>query len=61
MLGFIIPGVGGDTIAVTQDGAPILLIRNSGLPVMAVVDARNGEHLRNISEMGLMGNRLEVP
>jgi len=57
----LIPGTGGDTLAVTQDSAPLLLVRNSALPVLAVLDAQSGAHLRDIKEIGLTGNRLTVP
>lgn len=57
----IIPATGGDTVAVTQDTEPLLLVRNSALPVLAVLDARSGTHLRDIMEIGISGNRLTVP
>ncbi len=57
----IVPATGADTVAVTQDTAPLLLLRNSQLPVIAVLDAQSGAHLRNISEIGITGNRLVVP
>ena len=57
----IIPATGGDTVAVTQDSEPLLLVRNSALPVLIVLDAQSGAHLRNILEIGITGNRLTVP
>ncbi|HIF98786.1 MAG TPA: hypothetical protein EYQ54_17505 [Myxococcales bacterium] len=57
----LVPATGADTVTVTQDSDPLLLVRNSGLPVMAVLDAESGVHLRDIEEIGLAGNRLAVP
>jgi methylamine dehydrogenase heavy chain len=56
-----VPPLGGDTITTTQDDAPLLLVRNSGLAVVAVLDAISGEHLRDLEQVGLTGNRLVVP
>lgn len=60
VLEWVLPGGGADTIAVSQDEAPVLFARNSQLGSVAVIDARTGEHLRNLSEAGLAGMRLEV-
>jgi methylamine dehydrogenase heavy chain len=57
----IIPSTGGDTLVVTQDSEPLLLVRNSALPVLAVLDAQSGAHMRDILEIGFSGNRLTVP
>ncbi|HIG01071.1 MAG TPA: hypothetical protein EYQ66_07175 [Myxococcales bacterium] len=57
----LVPATGADTVAVTQDATPLLLLRNSALPVMTVLDAQTGAHLRDIPEIGLTGNRLVVP
>ena len=57
----IIPSTGGDTLTVTQDSEPLLLVRNSALPVLAVLDAQSGAHMRDILEIGFSGNRLTVP
>jgi methylamine dehydrogenase heavy chain len=57
----MLPDDGADTITVSQDAAPLLFTRNSGLGTVAVLDARTGEHLRDLSEVGLAGMRLEVP
>ena len=61
LLGVVLPGGGADTIAVTQDTRPLLFVRNSRIGSIAVLDALSGEHLRNLTEVGLAGMRLEVP
>lgn len=61
LLDLLLPGGGADTIAVSQDAAPVLFARNSRLGAVAVLDARSGDHLRNLTEAGLAGMRLEVP
>jgi methylamine dehydrogenase heavy chain len=61
LLGTLLPDEGADTIAVTKDPAPLLFARNSRLGSVAVLDARSGEHLRDLTEVGLAGMRLEVP
>ncbi|MGH0033192.1 MAG: amine dehydrogenase large subunit [Myxococcota bacterium] len=60
LLDALLPGGGADTIAVSQDDAPLLFARNSQLGAVAVLDAETGEHLRNLFEAGLAGMRLEV-
>ncbi|MDG2332701.1 MAG: amine dehydrogenase large subunit [Myxococcota bacterium] len=57
----IVPATGGDTLAITQDDEPLLLVRNSSLPIAAVLDAQTGEHLRNLTEIGISGYQLTVP
>ena len=52
---------GADTIAVSRDDKPLLFARSSDLGAVAVLDARTGVHLRDFSEVGLAGARLEVP
>lgn len=61
LLESLLPDEGADTITVSRDTAPLLFARNSGLGTVAVLDARTGEHLRNLTEVGLAGMRLEVP
>jgi methylamine dehydrogenase heavy chain len=60
-LELLVPATGADTVTVTQDETPLLLLRNSSLPVIAVLDAESGVHLRDIEEIGFAGNRLAVP
>ena len=61
LLDRILPDEGADTIEVTQDAAPLLFVRNSEIGSVAVLDARTGETLRFLSEVGLAGMRLAVP
>lgn len=61
LLTAILPDEGADTIAVTQDAVPLLFARNTELGSVAVIDARSGEHLRDLREVGLSGMRLAVP
>lgn len=61
LLRALIPASGADTLTVTQDESPVLVVRNSGLPLVSVLDARTGAHLRDIHEVGVTGNRLTVP
>jgi methylamine dehydrogenase heavy chain len=61
LLDSVLPDEGADTIAVTQDDAPLLFARNSEVGSVAVIDARTGKHLRSFAEAGLAGMRLEVP
>ena len=57
----LLPDEGADTITVSQDAAPLLFARSSERGSIAVLDARTGEHLRDLTEAGLAGMRLEVP
>jgi methylamine dehydrogenase heavy chain len=57
----IVPNQGVHSIALTRDDAPLLFVRNAELGAVAVLDAVTGEHLRNITELGLAGPSLEVP
>jgi methylamine dehydrogenase heavy chain len=52
---------GADTITVSRDDKPLLFARSSELGAVSVLDARTGVHLRDFSEVGLSGARLEVP
>lgn len=56
----LLPDDGADTIAVSQDEAPLLFARNSERGAVAILDARTGEHLRDLAEVGLGGTRLEA-
>jgi len=53
------PGV--HSIAVTQDDAPLLFVRNADLGALGVLDARSGDHLRDIEEVGISGTTMVVP
>jgi methylamine dehydrogenase heavy chain len=55
-----IPTEGAHTIAITQDARPLLFARNAEVGVVAVLDGRSGEHLRNLDEVGIAGPTLGV-
>ena len=44
----------------TQDESPLLFVRNAEVGVIAVMDARSGEHLRNLENAGIAGPTLGV-
>jgi methylamine dehydrogenase heavy chain len=54
------PSDGAHSLAVTQDGAPVLFVRNAEVGVVAVLDARSGEHLRNLEDAGVAGATMAV-
>jgi hypothetical protein len=56
----VIPNDGAHSIVVSQDDAPLLFTRNADLGVVAVIDGRTGEHLRDLEEAGLAGPTLGV-
>jgi methylamine dehydrogenase heavy chain len=49
------PSDGAHSLVVTQDEAPLLFARNAEVGVVAVLDARSGEHLRNLEDVGIAG------
>jgi methylamine dehydrogenase heavy chain len=51
---------GAHTIAISQDAHPLLFARNAEVGVVAVLDGRSGEHLRNLDEAGIAGPTLGV-
>jgi methylamine dehydrogenase heavy chain len=61
LLKAIVPDEGADTVAVTRDANPLVFVRSSERGSVAVIDGRTGEHLRDLTEVGLGGSRLEVP
>lgn len=61
LLEWLLPNQGVHAIAVTRGDAPLLFARNAEFGALAVLDARTGEHLRSITELGLAGPTLEVP
>jgi len=61
LLGLILPSAGIHSVAVTQDDEPLLFVRNGDLGAVGVLDARTGEHLRDLEEAGLGGRVLTVP
>ncbi len=61
LMEWILPAGGAHTIAVSQDAAPLLFVRNGMLGSVGVVDALTGETLRFLTETGLTGPTLRVP
>lgn len=60
-LGWILPGPGAHTIAVTQDDAPLLFARNADVGAVGILNAETGEHVGDLEEVGLSGATLVVP
>ncbi len=56
-----LPNEGADTVAITPDDSPLLLLTSSDAPVIAVLDAGTGELLREIPEPGLAIGLLVTP
>ena len=54
------PSDGAHSLLVTQDAAPVLFVRNAEVGVVAVLDARSGEHLRNLEDAGVAGATMGV-
>jgi methylamine dehydrogenase heavy chain len=61
LLSRVIPNPGADSIAVTQDDEPLLLVGERESGAVGVYDARTGEHLRDLEETGIGGGLLVVP
>ncbi len=61
VIGWAIPNSGVGRIAVTQDEEPLLLMVG-GVPVsLSVYDARSGEFLRDVPNVGFFAGALQVP
>ncbi len=58
LLQLVVPPPGAHTIAISSDDAPLLFVRSAELGVVAVLDARTGEHLHDLDEAGLFGPQL---
>jgi len=58
---WVVPNPGADSMVVTQDDAPLLILGNAEFGALAVFDAISGEHLRDINSTGVVGGRLVVP
>jgi methylamine dehydrogenase heavy chain len=61
MADWIIPNPGADAVVVTGDAEPVLIVGHSEYGAIAVLDARTGEHLRDIAPTGIIGGGLTVP
>ena len=60
VMGMIIPSPGADTVVVTPDDAPLLIVGNGEVGAVAVFDAMSGEHLRDVAPSGIAGGGLTV-
>lgn len=58
---WVVPSPGADSIAVTRDLQPLLIVGHSEYGALAVLDAQSGEHLRDIAPTGIVGGGLMVP
>jgi methylamine dehydrogenase heavy chain len=61
LLRSLLPNEGAHSIVVTQDDDPVLFVRNLELGAASVLDADNGEHIRDLEEIGFAGALLVVP
>jgi methylamine dehydrogenase heavy chain len=61
LLTSLLPSPGADTLAVTQDDAPLLLAGQRESGAVGVYDATSGAHLRDLEETGIGGGLLVVP
>jgi hypothetical protein len=57
----VLPNHGVERIAVTQDGAPVLLAATAFPATLSVYDARSGEFLRDVAEVGIATNYVAAP
>src|SRR5262245_55266131 len=57
----LLPNPGADALAVTRDGAPLLLAGQRESGAVGVYDATTGVHLRDLEETGIGGGLLVVP
>ena len=61
LLQHLLPAHGAERIAVTQDDAPLLLAATAFPATLAVYDARSGNHLRDVREVGVAVNYVAAP
>lgn len=57
----LLPNPGADRILVTKDAAPLLFTGTMFPSTLLVHDARSGELLRDVSEVGVAGGLLSAP
>jgi methylamine dehydrogenase heavy chain len=57
----VVPNGGADSLVVTPDDEPLLVLSSQEAPVLAVLDADSGELLREISEPGIAIGMLVTP
>ena len=58
LLRWILPADTIDAIAISQDGAPVLIMRNSSVGAVGVVEPDDGKALRILGDAGLFGPTL---
>ena len=61
LLKWILPADTVHSIAISQDAAPVLFMRNAELGAIGVVDPDGGQVVRILGEAGLFGPTLGVP
>jgi methylamine dehydrogenase heavy chain len=61
LLDVVLPHPGVDRIAVTRDEKPLLLAASGFPPTLSVHDARTGEYLRDVPEIGVAVSVLRTP
>ncbi len=61
LLQHALPNDGVERIAVTEDDAPVLLAATAFPATLSVYDARSGEFLRDVSEVGIATNYVAAP
>jgi methylamine dehydrogenase heavy chain len=61
LLQHLLPAHGAERIAVTQDDAPLLLAATAFPATLTVYDARSGNHLRDVREVGIAVNYVAAP
>jgi len=61
LLEWILPADAVHSIAISQDAAPILFMRNAELGAIGIVDPDDGQAVRILGEAGLFGPTLGIP
>jgi methylamine dehydrogenase heavy chain len=57
----LVPNLGVDSVRVTQDDEPLLFLANRNAATVSVHDARSGEAVRELSQLGLSTGLMVVP
>jgi methylamine dehydrogenase heavy chain len=58
---WVVPSPGADSIVVTRDLEPLLIVGHTEYGALAVLDAQSGDYLRDIAPTGIVGGGLTVP
>jgi len=61
LLEWILPADAVHSIAISQDAAPVLFMRNAELGAIGIVDPDDGQVVRILGEAGLFGPTLGIP